>query len=106
MIECPLCYKLIPITIGEITFPVDFIQFDLSYFDIILKMNWLHTYGTMIDCEDLQIILKDAKGGEVFVYGQREEKSYLLISAMKASRILYQGCEGYWCYAMDTKARE
>jgi len=35
VIECLLSYKLVPITIGETTFPVDLIQFDLSDFDII-----------------------------------------------------------------------
>jgi len=34
VIECPLSYKLVPITIGETNFPVDLIQFDLSDFDI------------------------------------------------------------------------
>jgi len=69
-------------------------------------VNWLHTYGAKIDCEDLKVILKDEKGGEVFFYGQREEKSHLLISAMKASKLLCQGYMGYWCYAIDTQAKE
>ena len=54
-------------------------------------MNWLHTYGSKIDCEDLKVILKDEKGREVCFYGQREQKSYPLISAMNASKLLYQG---------------
>jgi len=41
VIECPISYKLLPITIGGTTFPVDLIQFDLSDFGIILGMNWL-----------------------------------------------------------------
>ena len=106
VIECPISYKLVPITIGVTTFPVDLIQFNLCDFDIILGMHWLHTYGAKIDCEELKVILKDEKGGEVFFYGQREEKSYLLISAMKASKLLCQGSMGYWCYAIDTQAKE
>jgi len=62
VLECSISSKLVPITIGGTTFPVDFIQFDLSDFDIILGMNWLHTYGAKIDCEDLKVILKDEKG--------------------------------------------
>jgi len=45
------------------------IQFDLFDFDIILEMNWLHTYRAKIDYEDLKVILKDEKGREVFFYG-------------------------------------
>ena len=103
VIECPISYKLAPIIIGGTTFPVDLIQFDLFDFDIILGMNWLHNYGAKIDCEDLKVILKDEKGREVFFYGQREEKSYLLISAMKASTLLCQGCIGYWFMLLTPK---
>ena len=69
-------------------------------------MNWLHTYGVMINYENLKVILKDEQGRDVFFYGQREEKSYSLISAMKASKLLCQGCMGYWCYVIDTQAKE
>jgi len=106
VIECPISYELVPITIGGSTFPVDLIQFDLFHFDIILGINWLHTYGAKIDYEDLKVILKDEKGREVFFYGRREEKSYPLISAMKASKLLCQGCIGYWCFAIDTQTKE
>jgi len=39
MIEIPISYEFIPITIGGTTFHVDLIQFNLSNFDIILGMN-------------------------------------------------------------------
>ena len=98
VIECPLSYKLVPITIDETTFPVDLIQFDLSDFDIILGMSWLHIYGAKVDCEDLEVILNDEKGREALFYGQREEESCSLISAMKISCYV----EGVWimviCY--------
>jgi len=106
VIECPLSYKLVPITIGETTFAADLIQFDLSDFYIILGMNWLHTYGAQIDCEDLNVILKDEKGRKVYFYGQREAKSCSLIFTIKASKLLCQGCIRYWCYAVDTKTKE
>ena len=69
VIKCPISYKLVPITISGTTFPGDLIQFGLSYFDIISGMNWLHTYGAKIDCEDRKVILKDEKGIEVCFYG-------------------------------------
>ena len=55
VVECPVSYNFVPVIIGETTFPVDLIQFDFSDFDIILGMNWLHTYGAKIDCEDLNV---------------------------------------------------
>ena len=77
MIECPIPYKLVPITIGGITFPVDLIQFNLSNFDIILGMNWLHTHGAKIEYKDLKFLLKDEKGREVISMG-RERKNLIL----------------------------
>jgi len=69
-------------------------------------MNWLHTYRAKIDCEDLKVILKDEKERKICFYGQREEKSCPLISSMKASKLLYQGCIAYWCYTIDTQTKE
>ena len=106
VVECPISYKLIPITIGETTFPGVLIQFDLYNFDIILGINWLYTCGAKIDCEDLKIILKNEKGREVCFYGKREEKSCPLISAMKASKLLCQWRIRYWCYAIDNQTKE
>jgi len=62
VIECPISYKLVPVTIGGTTFLMNLIEFYLSDFDIILGMNWLNTYGAKIGCEDLKVILKDEIG--------------------------------------------
>jgi len=70
-------------------------------------MNWLCTYGSKIDCEDLKVILRDERGRqETCFYGQREEKPCALISAMKVSRLRCQGYTGYWCNANDTQEKE
>jgi len=69
-------------------------------------MNWLHTYGAMVDCEDIKVILKDEKEKEGYFYGQREEISCPWISDLKASKLLCHGRMGYWCYAIDTHAKE
>ena len=58
----------------------------------------------MIDCEALKAILIDKKGREACFVGK--EKPCSIISAMKASKLLRQGYEGYWCYAMDIKENE
>jgi len=50
--------------------------------------------------------LKDEKGRKVCFYGLREANSCSLISAMKASKLLCQGCIEYWCYAIDTQTKE
>jgi len=51
-------------------------------------MNWLHSYGARIDYKDLRVILKDEKGREVCLYGQREETPRCIIFAMKVTKLL------------------
>jgi len=67
IVECHISYKLVPITIGGITFPEDLILFDFSDFDIILGMNWICTYGIKTNCENLLIILRGESGRNVFI---------------------------------------
>jgi len=61
IVECPISYKHIPITIGGIIFPRDMIQFDSVDVNIIFRMNSLHTYRVKIDCEGPKVILRDKK---------------------------------------------
>ena len=49
--------------------------------------------------------MSDKKVQEVRFYWQREEKLGPLI-AMKASKLLCQGCVGYWCYAIDIQEKK
>jgi len=106
IVDCLILYKHVPISLGKSTFPGDLIQFDLFDSDIILGLNWLHAYEAKIDCKDVKVTLIDEKGQEVCFHGQIEEKPCSSISAMKASKLLCQGCEGYWCYATDIQGKE
>ena len=106
IVDCLILYKYVLIFLGEFIFPGDLIQCDLSDFDIILGMNFLCAYEAKIDCKDLKGILTDEKGREVCFYRQRVEKPFSIISSMKVSKLLCQGCEGYWCYTMDIQQKE
>jgi len=101
IVECAIFYKQVLISIARSIFPRDLIKFNLSDFDIILAMNWLHNYEAKIDCKDLKVTLKDEKDREVCFYRQREETPHSIICAVKASKLLGQDCIGYWCYAVE-----
>ena len=50
----------------------DLVQVDLSDFDIILGMNWLHSYEVKIDCKDLKVMLTMRKvGNYAFISKER-----------------------------------
>ena len=84
-----ILYKYALISIGESNFPGNLIQFDLSYFNIIMGINWLHTNEAKIDCKDFKVILTNEKGREVCFYGQREMKPCAIIFGMKASKLFW-----------------
>jgi len=98
IVDYPILYKHVTISISEFIFLGDLIQFDLLNFDI-LGLNWLHSYEVKIYFR--KVILCDEKGQEICLYRERDEKPCHIISAMKASKLLCQSCNGYWCYAMD-----
>jgi len=63
-VKCLTSHKFVSITIGKIVSSEVPIQFDLSDFDIILKMIWLYTSGVKIGC-DPKVISRDGQGREI-----------------------------------------
>jgi len=69
-------------------------------------MDWFTVYGANIGGKDLKITLRDAEGREVCFYGERLRKECSIISIIRASKMLRQGCIGYLCYATEIKEKE
>ena len=86
--------------IRESAFPGNLIQFNVSEFHGIFIMNFLATHVANINYRDLKVTLRDNKDQEVYFYSERDGKKYLVISRMKASKLLRKKCVRYWCYAV------
>ena len=63
-------------------------------------------YGANINCKDLKITLKDLEGREVCFLQEKLRKECSIISIIKASKMLRQGCIGYLCYVTEVKEEE
>ena len=61
-IKCSTLYRDVPIMIEKKRFLGELIQFDLSEFDVILRMDWLTVYRASINCRALKVILRNSKG--------------------------------------------
>ncbi|XP_021763679.1 uncharacterized protein LOC110728328 [Chenopodium quinoa] len=48
--SCSRLFLSVPISISEVEFLADLIEFDLNDFDVILGMDWLGKYKAKIDC--------------------------------------------------------
>ena len=67
----------------------------LSDYDIILGMDWLETYGAMLDCRKKRIRFCHPNGAVFEYQGMPFYTSKFLISAIKARKLINAGCVAY-----------
>ena len=90
----------------EQRFLADLYKFELTDFGVILGINWLAKYQAQIDCPKQRITLRGLNGEKV-VHKEKVLKSGVrLITAMKAHKLLGQGCEGFLYNVVESKAAE
>jgi len=63
--------------------------------DINLEINLLGTYGAEMGCKNLKVSLIVEEGLGLLFNGQRQQKPYFLMFAMKESMLLCQECIEY-----------
>ena len=87
-ITCPYMYKNCPLFIGGEIFMVDLIQFDLTDFDLILRMGWLSVHQAKIGCGNQMVSLRNRHGGKVYFKGEHSKSDFRIISIMKVQSLL------------------
>ena len=69
--------------------------------DIILGMDWMRRYRAVLDIHS-GIVTVTADDGTIHVWqDSSEKKDEAIISAMKAAKLIKDGCVGYWCYILQ-----
>ena len=86
----------------ERIWPADLIVMELPHEDVILGMDWMRQQGTVIDLRTRTVTLTASDGSQHEVWAADPTRNGLLISAVRAARLIDQGCVGYWCYAITT----
>ena len=73
-------------------------------FDVILGMDWLETYHATMGCLSKAIKFK-LKGEQTGLMIQRNKKKTQagFISALKACRMIQNGCEAFIAFITDDK---
>ena len=94
-IEVRFLYLGCVVKIGERALPVDLIELVVFDFDVILGMDWLLENCASIDYNDKYVRFRSKEGTEFVFQGDRTKVPSNLISALKASRLLEKGCQGY-----------
>ncbi|XP_060964845.1 uncharacterized protein LOC133033845 [Cannabis sativa] len=81
---------------------VDLIELDLEDFDVILGMDWLTKYNATIDGKR-KMVTFEPKGETPFVFMGKVQGSRIpMISALRTSELLQEGCMGYLASVLDT----
>ncbi|XP_040948356.1 uncharacterized protein [Gossypium hirsutum] len=91
-----------PLMIHDKMFSVDLLIMPFGDFDIILGMDWLSEYGVILDCYKKRFGIQTEDGDRIEVNGIRTSRSTRIISAIKASKLLRQGCTTYLAYVINS----
>ena len=76
----------------------DFVMYHLVGIDIILGMNWLSQHHAIIDCKNREVYLSlesEKEGKQIFFDEEEAENHPCIISYVKATKYLRQGCQGF-----------
>ncbi|XP_074337117.1 uncharacterized protein LOC141674292 [Apium graveolens] len=99
-------YRECLITVGDRSCKVNLLPMEMHDFDIILGMDWLSEHRATIDCQGKRVIFGDADKPEFVYQGSQPKGDVKLISALKASKLLSKGCDGYLAFMKDTSKDE
>ncbi|XP_012482800.1 uncharacterized protein LOC105797361 [Gossypium raimondii] len=91
-----------PLMIHDKMFSVDLLIMPFGDFDIILGMDWLSEYGVILDCYKKKFSIQTEDGDRIEVNGIRTSRSTRIISAIKASKLLRQGCTACLAYVFNS----
>jgi len=83
------------VMIGEMETSIDLIKLGEMEFDAILGMDWLSACGAHVDCNRKRIIFKMEGAPEFIFDGVKVSHDIPYISAIKATKLMRQGCQGF-----------
>ena len=89
------------VTVGGQRLPADLIVLGITDFDVVLGMDWLEQNYANIDCRSKVVTFGIPGLPRFCFYGDRYGRNIPMISALHASRLMQQGCEGYLAYLLN-----
>lgn len=85
-------------------FLINMVLVPLRGLKVIIKRDWLGPNGYVIDYERQLVRVRTPSGGELVIHGERASHGPTLYSAMRARRLLQQGCSWFLAYVSDSRA--
>ncbi|GKV05621.1 hypothetical protein SLEP1_g17608 [Rubroshorea leprosula] len=81
----------------------DLILLGIVEFDVILGMDWLSTHYAMVDCYENVVTFFTPNQPVIRFEGEKVGSFPLLVSCMKADKMLQHECYGYLAYVFESK---
>ena len=94
--------RAIPIQMSDRELYVDLIILNMYDYDVILGMDFLSKYNATIECRYRRVTFKPSDNDEFSYLGEDQRKQKMIISSMKARRMLLSGCQGFLATVVDT----
>ena len=82
---------------------MDLIPLPMTDFDVILGMDFLSNYHVVIDCLSKVVVFKILDEAQVRICGDGASGKCRLISSLRASALLKQGCSAFLAYVVDVQ---
>ncbi|KAK1419615.1 hypothetical protein QVD17_28835 [Tagetes erecta] len=94
------------ISLSGYEIPVTLLPMTLAGFDVVLGMDWLSANQARIFCDRKIIKLRTPEGKEISVKGDKSINPIGIISLLKATKCLNQGCLAYLVTVSETKPKK
>jgi len=97
--------RAVPIVIAGRELSVDLVILDMFDYNVIVGMDFLSKYGATINCKARSINFK-LPGEDQFEFNSKGcRKQKMVISTMKARKLLANGCVGFLANIVDRPRR-
>ncbi|KAL5555230.1 hypothetical protein UlMin_037466 [Ulmus minor] len=84
--------RAIPVLVSNRELYVDLIMLDLHDYDVILGMDFLSKYNATIECRHRRVVFRPTEGDEFSYVGEGGRSHKVIISSMRARKLLSSGC--------------
>ncbi|XP_070046131.1 uncharacterized protein [Nicotiana tomentosiformis] len=95
-------YRSCVVTLCGYETSADLLLLDMTYFEVILGMDWLSPYHAILDCHAKTVTLAMPELTRLELKGSSVSTSSWVISFIKARHMVEKGCLAYLAYVRDT----
>ena len=94
--------QAIPMLVSNQELYVDLIMLNLHDYDVILGIDFLSKYNATIECRHRRVVFRLTDNDEFSYVGEGGRSQKVIISSMRARKMLLSGCQGYLATVVDT----